>query len=65
MLKLRESMFLEKQQTIEDLKVGFEQERREAAARVEDRISALVSDNSNITTVSHTVFYYNCYNFLS
>ncbi|XP_041347396.1 trichohyalin-like isoform X2 [Gigantopelta aegis] len=48
MLKLRESLFLEKQQTIEDLKVGFEQERREAASRVEDRIVALVSENTNI-----------------
>ena len=45
-MKLKESLFLDKQKAVEDLKLELEQERRESGDRNEDRMSQMMEEHS-------------------
>ena len=53
-MKLKESLFLDKQKAVEDLKLELEQERRESGDRNEDRMSQMMEEHSYEIQVRRT-----------
>lgn len=51
-MKLRESMFLEKQQALEMCRSEMEQEKRDASSRADERMSVLMAEHSTLLAVS-------------
>lgn len=56
MLQLRESMFLEKQSALEDLKAELDQERRHSLSRSDERMAQLLAENAELISVRHAFY---------
>ena len=52
MVQLRESLFLEKQKTVDTLRDELEQERREISLRAEDRLNQQLADQTSTIKVT-------------
>ena len=63
MVQLRESLFLEKQKTVDTLRDELEQERREISIRAEERINQQLADQAGTLKVycSCLISYFFCY----
>ena len=56
MVQLRESLFLEKQKTVDTLRDELEQERREISLRAEDRLNQQLADQTSTIKVTRYIF---------
>ena len=63
MVQLRESLFLEKQKTVDTLRDELEQERREISIRAEERINQQLADQAATLKVyySRLILYFFSY----
>ena len=57
MVQLRESLFLEKQKTVDTLRDELEQERREISLRAEDRLNQQLADQTSTIKVTRYIFF--------
>ncbi|XP_076435248.1 uncharacterized protein LOC143275070 [Babylonia areolata] len=48
MLKLRESLFLDKQRALEELRAELEQERKDNSSRSDERVAQMLAENSQL-----------------
>ncbi len=51
MMKLRESLFLEKQQALESTRSELEQDKRESSQRADELVSVLMTEHANLLAV--------------
>lgn len=54
MLQLRESLFLDKQRALEELRAEVESERRDSTSRADERMAQLLGENAALLSVSVT-----------
>ena len=52
MLQLRESLFLDKQRALEELRAEIEQERRSSSSRTDERMAQMLAENAEMISVS-------------
>ena len=55
MVQLRESLFLEKQKTVDTLRDELEQERREISIRADERLAQQLADHASTIKVSFKI----------
>ena len=55
MVQMRESLFLEKQKTVDTLRDELEQERREISIRADERLSQQLADHASSIKVEKSV----------
>ena len=52
MLQLRESLFLDKQRAVEEVRAEVEQDRRHSAFRSDERMAQVLAENADLIAVS-------------
>ena len=52
MLQLRESLFLDKQRALEELRAEIDHERRSSSSRTDERMAQMLAENAELISVS-------------
>ena len=55
MLQLRESMFLDKQRAMEELRAEIDHERRSSSSRTDERMAQMLAENAELISVSASI----------